>query len=128
MKLLLDTHLLLWVAEGSKRMPAGTRTLIENRDNVLVFSVASLWEIAIKSGLNRQSFEVNARALRRGLIDSGFQELPILSEHAVAIDDLPPIHKDPFDRILISQARVEGITLLTNDRIVSKYGRPVRMI
>ena len=128
MKLLLDTHLLLWVAEGSKRMPAGTRTLIENRDNVLVFSVASLWEIAIKSGLNRQSFEVNARALRRGLIDSGFQELPILSEHAVAIDDLPPIHKDPFDRILISQARVEGITLLTNDRIVSKYGRPVLMI
>jgi PIN domain nuclease of toxin-antitoxin system len=126
MKLLLDMH--LWTAEGSKRMPAGARTLIANRDNVLTFSVASLWEIAIKSGLNRQDFEVNARALRRGLIDSGFQELPILSEHAVAVDDLPPIHKDPFDRMLISQARVEGITLLTNDRILGKYGRPVRMV
>lgn len=128
MKLLLDTHLLLWVAEGSKRMPASARTLIANQDNVLVFSVASLWEIAIKSGLNRQDFEVNARALRRGLIDSGFQELPILSEHVVAVDDLPQIHKDPFDRILISQARVEGVTLLTNDTIVGKYGRPVRMV
>jgi PIN domain nuclease of toxin-antitoxin system len=70
---------------------------------------------------------VNARALRRELIDSGFQELPILSEHAVALDDLPPIHKDPFDRMLISQARVEGIMLLTNDKILGKYGRPVRL-
>ncbi|MBV9431873.1 MAG: type II toxin-antitoxin system VapC family toxin [Hyphomicrobiales bacterium] len=128
MKLLLDTHLLLWAAEGSKRMSARARALIENGDNILAFSVASLWEIAIKNGLKRPSFEVNVRALRRGLIDSGFQELPILSEHAVAIDDLPPIHKDPFDRILISQARVEGITLLTNDRIIGKYGRPVRMV
>ncbi|MBV9566873.1 MAG: type II toxin-antitoxin system VapC family toxin [Hyphomicrobiales bacterium] len=128
MKFLLDTHLLLWAAEGSKRMSARARTLIENRDNILAFSVASLWEIAIKSGLNHPSFEVNARALRRGLIDSGFQELPILSEHTVAIDDLPPIHKDPFDRILISQAKVEGITLLTNDRIVGRYGRPARMV
>ena len=70
---------------------------------------------------------MNARALRRELIDSGFQELPILSEHAVALDDLPPIHKDPFDRMLISQARVEGIMLLTNDKILGKYGRPVRL-
>jgi PIN domain nuclease of toxin-antitoxin system len=108
-------------------MPTGARTLIANRDNILIFSVASLWEIAIKSGLNRKDFEVNARALRRGLIDGGFQELPILSEHAVAVDDLPPIHKDPFDRMLISQARVEGITLLTNDKVLGKYGRPVRL-
>jgi len=74
-----------------------------------MFSAASLWEIAIKRGLNREDFKVDARLLRRGLLENGFGELPIASEHAVAIDGLPPIHKDPFDRILIAQATVEGI-------------------
>jgi PIN domain nuclease of toxin-antitoxin system len=97
-------------------------------ENDLVFSVASLWEIVIKCGLKRPDFRVDARVLRRGLIDNGYHELPILSEHAVAIDGLPPIHKDPFDRLLIAQATVEGITLLTDDTIVAKYPGPVRLV
>lgn len=128
MKLLLDTHLLLWAAEGSKRVPRTARALIADLENELLFSVASLWEITIKSGLNRADFQVDARVLRRGLMDNGYGELPILSEHVVAIDALAPIHKDPFDRLLIAQATVEGITLLTDDTIVAKYPGPVRLV
>jgi PIN domain nuclease of toxin-antitoxin system len=127
-KLLLDTHLLLWAAESFRRVPRRARTLISNPENELLFSVASLWEIAIKSSLNRPDFQVDARTLRRGLIDNGYIELPILSEHAVAIDTLPPIHKDPFDRLLIAQAAMEGITLLTDDSMVAKYPGPISLV
>lgn len=128
MKLLLDTHLLLWAAAFPDRLPAQARDLIADPGNDLLFSAASLWEIAIKSGLGREDFKVDARLLRRGLIDNGYSELPIASEHAVAIDGLPPIHKDPFDRLLVAQSMVEGITLLTTDDIVSQYPGPVRKI
>mgnify|MGYP000435018187 FL=1 len=127
MKLLLDTHLLIWAAQSIDRLPTGARALMANPDNELLFSVASIWEVAIKSGLNRPDFQVDARMLRRGLIDNGYFELPILSEHAVAIDALPPIHKDPFDRLLIAQARVEGIILLTDDATVAQYQGSVRL-
>jgi PIN domain nuclease of toxin-antitoxin system len=127
MKLLLDTHLLLWAAESIERVPPSVRTSLADPENELLFSVASLWEIAIKNGLKRPDFQVDARVLRRGLIDNGYQELPILSEHAVAIDALPPIHKDPFDRLLIAQATVEGITLLTDDAVVAQYPGPVEL-
>ena len=125
MKLLLDTHLLIWAADGIERVPPGARALMADPENELLFSVASIWEVAIKRGLNRPDFQVDARLLRRGLIDNGYCELPILSEHAVAIDALPPIHKDPFDRLLIAQAMVEGITLLTDDATVARYQGPV---
>ena len=128
MKLLLDTHLLLWAAENAPRMPETARELIVDPGNELYFSAASLWEIAIKQGLGRPDFEVDARVLRRGLIDNGYLELPILSEQAVAIEGLPAIHKDPFDRLLIVQAMVEGITLLTNDAVVARYPGPVRFV
>ncbi|MGC1360506.1 MAG: type II toxin-antitoxin system VapC family toxin [Silvibacterium sp.] len=128
MKLLLDTHLLLWAAESIRRIPRRARPLISDPDNDLLFSVASLWEIAIKSTLNRPDFHVDARTLRRSLIDNGYIELPILSEHVVAIDALPPIHKDPFDRLLIAQATVEGITLLTDDATVAQYPGPVNLV
>jgi PIN domain nuclease of toxin-antitoxin system len=121
LKLLLDTHLLIWAADGSDSLPPDARTLMADPHNELLFSVASIWEIAIKRGLDRSDFQVDARLLRRGLLDNGYHELPILSEHVVAIDALPPIHKDPFDRLLIAQARVEGITLLTNDATVAQY-------
>jgi PIN domain nuclease of toxin-antitoxin system len=120
-KLLLDTHLLIWAADGIERVPPGARALMADPENELLFSVASIWEVAIKRGLNRPDFQVDARLLRRGLIDNGYCELPILSEHAVAIDTLPSIHKDPFDRMLIAQAMVEGITLLTDDATVARY-------
>lgn len=127
MKLLLDTHLLIWAADSSDRVPRKARALMADPGNELLFSVASLWEIAIKNDLNRADFQVDARLLRRGLIDNGYHELPILSEHAVAIDVLPSIHKDPFDRLLIAQAMVEGIMLLTNDATVAQYGGLVRL-
>ena len=128
MKLLLDTHLLLWAAGEPKRLPKNIRTLLEDMDNELLFSVASLWEVAIKSGLGRRDFRVEARLLRRGLLDNGYSELPIVSDHVVAIESLPPIHKDPFDRILVAQAAVEGITLLTNDPVVARHPGPVRKL
>lgn len=129
MKLLLDTHLLLWAAEGSRRLPRTAHKLINDPDNELFFSAASLWEIAIKQTLDSPGgLNVNARLLRRGLLDNGYSELPILSEHAVAIDALPIIHKDPFDRILLAQAVTEGITLLTSDKLVAKYPGPIRKV
>ena len=126
MNLLLDTHLLLWAAATPERLSANARTQIEAPENKLFFSAASLWEIAIKHGLGRTDFQVDARVLRRGLLDNGYSELPITSEHAVAINTLPLIHKDPFDRILIAQAMVEGIILLTADALVAQYPGPVR--
>ena len=128
MKLLLDTHLLLWAAGEPNRLPAAARRLIGNSENELLFSAASLWEIAIKCGLGREDFQVDGRLLRRGLLDNGYIDLPVTGEHAVAIDGLPPIHKDPFDRILVAQATVEGITLLTVDPLVAKYPGPIRKV
>jgi PIN domain nuclease of toxin-antitoxin system len=128
MKLLLDTHVLLWAAGQPDRLPSKARKLLDDPRNEPVFSSASLWEIAIKSGLGRDDFQVNARLLRRGLLDNGYTELPITSEHAVAIDGLPSIHKDPFDRLLVAQSMVEGITLLTADPLVAKYPAPVRKV
>lgn len=126
MKLLLDTRLLLWVAGEPRRLSAGARRLIGDTENELLFSAASLWEIAIKSGLGRKDLRADARVLRRGLLDNGYSELPIRSDHVIATESLPPIHKDPFDRILVAQAMVEGITLLTGDPLVAQYPGPVR--
>jgi PIN domain nuclease of toxin-antitoxin system len=128
MKWLLDTHLLLWAAGTPERLSPVARTLLEDPDSELVFSAASLWEIAIKRGLDRPDFQVDARVLRRGLLDNGYQELPVSSAHAVFLDSLPPIHKDPFDRILVAQASVEGITLLTSDALVAQYPGPIRLV
>ena len=127
MKLLLDTHLLLWAADSIERVPPNARTLMSDPQNELLFSAASLWEIAIKSSLNRPDFSVDARRLRRGLIDNGYRELLISSEHAIAINTLPPIHKDPFDRLLLAQAIIEGILLLTDDATVARHPGPVQL-
>lgn len=128
MKLLLDTHLLLWLAATPKKLSKKARTFIENQDNELFFSAASIWEIAIKQTLGRADFIVDARLLRRGLLDNGYSELPILSEHAVAVNGLPDIHKDPFDRMLVAQATVEGFVLLTADVFVAKYPGPITKV
>jgi len=128
MKLLLDTHLLLWAAGQPERLSKEARKLLRSPENELFFSAASLWEVVIKRGLGRDDFKADPRILRRGLLDNGYSELPISSEHAVAIESLPPIHKDPFDRILVAQAQVEGITLLTSDSRVAQYPGPVRSV
>ncbi len=128
MKLLLDTHLLLWAAGAPDRLPGAARALIEDPDNALIFSVASLWEIAIKRGLGRDDFKVDPRLLRRGLLDNGYDELPITSEHVVSVESLPPLHRDPFDRLLIAQATAEGVTLLTADARIAGYPGPIRRV
>jgi PIN domain nuclease of toxin-antitoxin system len=128
MKILLDTHLLLWAAGQPGRLSLEARKFIDNPANELLFSAASLWEVVMKRGLGRDDFKVDARVLRRGLLDNGYSELPVVSNHVVAIASLPAIHKDPFDRVLIAQATVEGITLLTTDSLVSKYPGPIRTV
>ena len=128
MRLLLDTHLLLWAAGQPERLSAEARDLLQDPLHDLVFSVASLWEITIKRGLGRPDFRVEPRVLRRGLRDHGYAELPIAADHALAVEMLPAIHRDPFDRILVAQALIEGITLLTSDPLVASYPVPVRRV
>jgi PIN domain nuclease of toxin-antitoxin system len=127
-KLLLDTHVLLWAAGQPEQLSDEIRALFSDPLNQLLFSAASLWEISIKRGLGRQDFQVDPRLLRRGLLDNLYIELPITSQHAVTVDLLPAIHKDPFDRILVAQALVEGVTLLTVDPLVAQYPGPIRLI
>jgi PIN domain nuclease of toxin-antitoxin system len=128
MKFLLDTQLIVWTFYDQKRMPLQARILMEPRENVLIFSTASLWEIAIKRGQGKKDFQFDPRVLRRMMLDDGYEELPVLGQHAVEVDALPPIHKDPFDRILIAQAMVEGITLLTADPVIAQYPGPIRKV
>ena len=128
MKLLLDTQILLWAAGRPERLSVAARRQLADPANELLFSAASLWEIAIKSSLGRDDFRVEPRVLRRSLLDNGYIELPVTSEHAVNVESLPDLHKDPFDRILLAQAMTEGITLLTSDAQLARYRGPVRKV
>lgn len=124
--LLLDTQLLLWWAIEPRRLSAGTASLLADPAQPVVFSVVSLWEVAIKSSLGRADFQVEAAALRLGLLGQGFRELPIRAEHALAVQHLPWIHRDPFDRLLVVQAQLEGLRLLSADRALLAYGEHVQ--
>ena len=126
MKLLLDTHMLLWAAAG--RLPKEAELLVVDGSNTLFFSPASIWEIGIKKGLGRDDFKVEPAVFRRALLDNQYQELAITSLHALAVNDLPLLHKDPFDRMLLAQAKSEGISLLTSDSILRQYSGPVIFI
>ena len=128
MRILLDTHLLLWAAGEPEKLPADAREIIEDETVELWFSAASIWEIAIKRGLGRTDFRVDPRLLRRGLVENGYVELSVTGAHAAAIDLLPPVHKDPFDRMLVAQAIAESVTLLTSDALVAQYPGPIRKI
>lgn len=128
MILLLDTHLLLWAAGTPDRLSSQARVMIAEPRNTLWFSAASLWEITIKCALGRPDFRVDPHLLRRALLDHGYSELPITGQHALATAHLPPIHKDPFDRLLVAQAQVEGALLLTTDATVAQYPGPVRRV
>lgn len=123
---LLDTHLLLWAAVDSPRLPVRTRSVLEDPAAEVSFSVVSLWEIAIKLGLGRPDFQVDVVALRANARVSGIDEVPVYGEHVLAVRDLPSLHQDPFDRLLIAQARHEGLTLLTADPRVLAYGDGVQ--
>lgn len=128
MRLLLDTQLVIWVATGDPRLSASTRALIGDPSDQIVFSVVSLWEVAIKSALGRADFRHSAEALRNGALRAGWEEVAISGDHAIAVADLPLIHGDPFDRLLVAQAKVEGMTLLTADKTLGQYGSHVRVV
>jgi PIN domain nuclease of toxin-antitoxin system len=123
--LLLDTHYLLWAALDENRIPAAAREMILDRSNTLWFSVASLWEIAIKRGLGRADFQIDAGVMRAGLLSSGYAELAVEGRHVLGLSTLPRHHGDPFDRILVAQAATEGMRLLTVDQRLDAYGGPV---
>ena len=128
MDILLDTHLLLWAASEPQRLSEEAVTLINDTGNRLYFSAASLWEVVIKRGLVRADFTVDPHLLRRGLVENGYLELPVSARHTLAVAHLPPIHRDPFDRILVAQAESEGLRLLTSDDIVARYPGPIRRV
>ena len=128
MRLLLDTHILLWAADDSGRLSDTAKRLIDDPRNELFFSAASIWEVVIKKALGRKDFLVEPSRLRDDLMENGYDELEIRSEHVLEVAALPLIHKDPFDRMLIAQARVEGIILLTGDADVVRYGDPVKLV
>ena len=122
MKLLLDTHILLWSAGQPDKLSDEARSLLLDTSNRLFFSAASIWEIVIKRGLGRDDFKVDPLRLLKQLVINGYEEVAVSSDHALAVEVLPPLHKDPFDRILIAQARTEGMLLMTADCQVSLYG------
>ena len=128
MSLLLDTHVLLWAAGEPERLPRSTQEVLEDSAVTVTFSAASIWEVAIKNDLGRADSRVDPRVLRRGLLEHGYVELPVTGAHAAAVDVLPDIHRDPFDRLLIAQAHAEGLTLLTADSVIGRYPGPIQVI
>jgi PIN domain nuclease of toxin-antitoxin system len=127
-KLLLDTQILIWAAARSELLPEKARHMLMDVENEFYFSAASIWEVTIKNSQNRPDFRVDPGLLRRCLLDRGHQELSITGPHAVAVRDLPLLHKDPFDRILIAQAKTEGILLLTSDAKIAEYPAPIEFV
>ena len=125
MRLLLDTHLLLWAAARSERLPREARELLEDDDNEVYYSAASIWEIAIKSALGRKDFRIDLTQLLATLPEMGLVELPITALHAAGVTRL---HRDPFDRLLIAQSLAEPLTLLTNDALISRYRVGARVV
>lgn len=125
MKLLLDTHILLWAAGEPDKLSDRARDMLLDPRTVLYFSPASIWEVVVKQGLGRDDFQVDAHRLRKMLVVRGYVELPVTSEHVLRVATLPLLHKDPFDRILIAQARGEGMALLSADAAVIAYGEGV---
>jgi PIN domain nuclease of toxin-antitoxin system len=128
MRLLVDTHLLLWAAASSRRLSREARRLLEDPANEVLYSAASLWEVAIKAALRKADFRADVTRLRPALSEMGFIELPILGVHAERLSRLPPLHKDPFDRMLVAQCLAEPLVLLTNDAALAGYGEVVHVV
>ena len=128
MTLLLDTQVLLWAASRPERLSPAARRLLGQKGNALVFSAASLWEVAIKFQLGRHDFPFEPGGLRRELLEHGYLELAVTGQHAETLAALPALHKDPFDRMLLAQAICEGITLVTADEKLARYPGPVRKV
>ncbi|MEO0566527.1 MAG: type II toxin-antitoxin system VapC family toxin [Pseudomonadota bacterium] len=128
MKVLVDTHLLLWAAAASSRLTKAVYNRLNDPGIEPISSVVSLWEIVIKSSLGRKDFQVDALRLRDGLKRNGWKELDIRADHVLAVATLPPLHRDPFDRLLLAQAQREQVPLLTSDKQLAQYGKPVELL
>ena len=131
MRLLLDTHFILWAGdwvEDASAKSRAARELITDPDNLLHFSPVTVWEVAIKSRRRRDPLPVDAQIFPEALIEAGYIEVPITAAHAAAVAHLPPIHKDPFDRMVVARATVEGLALLTADATIARYPGPVRRV
>lgn len=128
MNYLLDTHVVLWAAFDSARLPRQAAAILNSTSNTLWFSVASLWEVTIKRALERPDFQVDTSVLRAGLLTNGYEELVVDGRHCLTLSTLPALHGDPFDRMLVAQAASEGLTLLTADKMVARYPGPVQLI
>ena len=128
MRLLLDTPILLWGATEPERPPLAASAPIEDPENEITFSVVTLWEVASKTARGRAGFRIDVGSPRRQLIDNGYAELAVAGAHAVALATLPRLHKAPFDRMLVAQVMVEGVTLLTGDPVVARYKGPIRLV
>ena len=128
MKLLLDTHLLLWAAEDYDRLPKAAQTLLDDPAHTFFFSVVSIWEVVIKASRGKGAFILDPLDLYQGLLRNGYRELPVSAPQVLAVGALPPIHKDPFDRLLLAQAQVENLTLLTADALLARYPGPVHLV
>ena len=126
MQLLLDTHLLVWAMGEPERLDPALVRLLEDPMNTPVFSVASLWELVIKRGLDRPDFQLEPSVLRQALLEAGWRELPVEAHHVLAVGQLPGLHRDPFDRLLLAQAQVDGLLLITADQQLAQYPGPVR--
>ena len=121
MRLLVDTHLWIWFAQGDARLSLQARQLIDDPENDVLFSAVNIWEVAVKFGLNQIGFQVDPAILRRRLLANAFEELAVRGDHATALLALPRVHRDPFDRMLVAQAIVEERMQLTADRTLAKY-------
>ena len=125
---LLDTHLVLWAAFDPERLSGKATKLLRSRETPLAFSLATLWQVAIKTSLGRADFSVDPGLLHRALLSEGFVEWPIKAPHLVRVATLPWVHRDPFDRLLVAQAMEDGLSLLTADATLKRYGRFVKLV
>lgn len=128
MNLLLDSQILIWTVRDPARLSSAAKALIVDPENTLFFSAASIWEVAIKHGRGRENFRFDPVEMRVRLLDRGYEEVAVTGEHAAAVATLPPLHKDPFDRLLLAQAMVEDLILLTADHTLAAYPGPVRRV
>lgn len=128
MRYLLDTHLLIWLALGDRKLPQEVADIHEDPESELYFSVISVWETAMKQALGRKDFQVDAGLLRADLLNEGYVEILVESRHALEVRNLPKLHRDPFDRMLVAQSRVEGLVLLTSDEVICKYQGTVKRV
>jgi PIN domain nuclease of toxin-antitoxin system len=128
MTFLLDTQFVIWIPIDDRRISKVARRILTDPANSFLFSAASLWEVAIKRARKRTGFAFDPRAIRQHMLANGYDEMPIEGPHAVAVDSLPLLHRNPFDRLLMAQAIVEGITLLTTDAMIAKYPGPFRRV